>query len=196
VNERGTRLSRLLLVCYPRGWRRRYGNELLALLSDTQLTPRIALDVAIAGFRQRLHAARRSFSGGIAMTIGPAWRHPTAFALVAALLLLPTFTFVGASLLAYELHLQAVRSVVEPTMAVLERWRIIDLFLVAAPPVAAMAALAPLLRVGLDRRAGTLEAVVTIRALALNVFVALVAAALAGVLIWHIVVESVTRAGA
>ena len=130
------------------------------------------------------------------MTIGPAWRHPTAFALVAALLLLPTFTFVGASLLAYELDLQSVRSVVEPTMAALDKWRIIDLFLVASPPVAAMAALAPLLKVGFDRRAGTLEAVVTIRALALNVFVALVALALAGMLIWHIVVESVMRAGA
>ena len=130
------------------------------------------------------------------MTIGPAWRHPTAFALAAAILLLPTFVFVGLSILAYELDLQALRTVVEPTMAAVDRWRIIDLFLVAAPPVAAMAALAPLLRVGLDRRAGTLEAVVTIRALALNVFVALVAAALAGVLIWHIVVESVTRAGA
>jgi hypothetical protein len=196
MNERDSRLSRLLLLCYPRSWRQRYGDELLALLSDTQLTPRSALDVAIAGFRQRLHAAARSLSGGISVTIGPAWRHPTAFALVAAILLLPTFVFVGLSILAYELDLQPLRSFVEPTMAALDRWRIIDLFLVAAPPLAAMAALAPLLKVGLDRRAGTLEAVVTIRALALNVFVALVALALAGMLIWHIVVESVMGSGA
>jgi hypothetical protein len=196
MNGRPSRLSRLLLLCYPRSWRRRYGDELLALLTDTHLTPRTALDVACAGFRQRLHVVSRSVSGGIAVTIGPAWRHPTAFALVAAILLVPTFVFVSLSVLAYELDVQALRSVVEPTMTALGRWRIIDLFLVAAPALAAMAATAPLLKVGLDRRAGTVEAVVTIRALALNVCVALVALALAGVLIWHIVVESVMQAGA
>jgi hypothetical protein len=104
--------------------------------------------------------------------------------------------FVGLSVLAYELDVQALRSVVEPTMVALDRWRIIDLFLVAAPPVAAMAALAPLLKVGFDRSGGTLEAIVTIRALALNLFVTLVALALAGMLIWHVVVESVMQAGA
>jgi hypothetical protein len=196
MNDRASGLGRLLLLCYPRTWRRRYGDELLALLTDTRLTPRSALDVAFAGFRQRLRAVSRSISGDIAVTIGPAWRHPTAFAVVAAILLFPTFLFVGLSVLAYELDLQAVRSVVEPTIAALGRWRIIDLFLVAAPPLAAMGAMAPLLKVGLDRRAGTLEAVVTIRALALNVCVALVALALAGMLIWHIVVESVMQAGA
>jgi hypothetical protein len=37
---------------------------------------------------------------------------------------------------------------------------------------------------------------VTVRALALNVLVALVAMALAGLLVWHMVVESVAQAGA
>jgi hypothetical protein len=196
MKEHASPLRRLLVLCYPRSWRRRYGDELLALLTDTGLTPRGALDVAIAGFRQRFRAATRVISGGFAVTIGPAWRHPTAFALVAALLLLPTFLFVGVSVLAYELDLRALRSVVEPTIAAVARWRVVDLFLVAAPPLAAMAALAPLLKVGVDRTAGTLEAVVTIRALALNLIVAFIALAVAGVLIWHIVVESVAQAGA
>ncbi|MEP6469194.1 MAG: hypothetical protein ABJC24_05435 [Chloroflexota bacterium] len=196
MSERAGRLSRLLLLCYPRSWRRRYGDELLGLLVDTHLTPRSALDVAAAGIRQRLHAAGLSVSGGIAVTIGPAWRHPTAFALVAAVILLPTFVFVGASMLAYELDLGPVRALVEPTMEALANWRVIDLLLVAAPPLAAIAAVAPLVRVGIGRRTGTLEAVVTIRALALNLFVAFVALILAGMLIWHIVVESVLQAGA
>jgi hypothetical protein len=196
MSERPGGLSRLLLLCYPPRWRRRYGDELLALLVDTHLTPHTALDVAAAGMRQRLHAAGMSVRGGIAVSIGPAWRHPTAFALVAAILLLPTFAFVGASVLAYELDLSQVRLLVEPTMDALTKWRFIDLLLVAAPPVAAIAALAPLVRVGIGRSAGTLEAVVTIRALALNVLVALVALVLAGMLIWHIVVESVLQAGA
>jgi hypothetical protein len=98
--------------------------------------------------------------------------------------------------LAYELDVQAVRTFVESTTGVLARWRVIDLLLVAAPPLAAIAALVPLVRVGVERRDGTLEAVVTIRALGLNVLVALVSLALAGVLVWHIVVESVLQAGA
>jgi hypothetical protein len=196
MSERAARLSRLLLMCYPRRWRRRYGDELLALLVDTHLTPRSAMDVAAAGIRQRLGAAGLSVRGGIAVTIGPAWRHPTAFALGAAILLLPTFAFVGASVLAYELDLRPVRALVGPTMEALANWRVIDLLLVAAPPVAAIAALAPLVRVGIGRRTGTFEAVVTIRALALNLLVAFVALILAAMLIWHVVVESVLQAGA
>ena len=51
------------------------------------------------------------------MTFRPAWRHPTACAVVGAVLILPTFFFVAASLLAYELDLAAVRDVVAPIQA-------------------------------------------------------------------------------
>ena len=190
------RIGRLLLLCYPPAWRRRYGDELLELLAETRLTPRNAIDVAGAGIRQRAHAIHGAVQGGIAMTFGPAWRHPTAFALIAAVLLLPTFFFVGASLLAYELDMSAVRSVIEPVLAAMARWRIVDLLLVAAPPLAAVAALAPLVRLGLERRDGTMQAVITVRALALNVAVGLLALALGAMLVWHIVVESVLEAGA
>ena len=130
------------------------------------------------------------------MTIGPAWRHPTAFALIGALLLLPTFVFVGMSLFAYQLGVYAVRAVTDPLIDAMQRVRIVDLFLVVAPPVAFLAALAPLVRLGLEKRDGSMEAVVAIRARALNVVIGLVALALAGILIWHIVVESVLHVGA
>jgi hypothetical protein len=73
---------------------------------------------------------------------------------------------------------------------------VVDLFLVLAPALAALAALAPLLRLGWERREGTLQAVLTVRALGLNLAVGLLAIGLGGVLIWHIVVESVLQAGA
>jgi hypothetical protein len=196
VSDRRRRVGRLLLACYPRAWRRRYGRELLDLLDETGLTPRTVADVAAAGLRQRAHAARAILEGGDAMTIGPAWRHPTAFAVVAAILLIPTFIVVGASVLAYELDVRAMRGVVEPVMAALARWRPVDLLLVGAPPLAALAAIAPLVRLGLERREGTLQAVITVRALALNAVVGLVAIGLGAVLVWHIVVESVLQAGA
>jgi hypothetical protein len=188
--------GRLLLRCYPRAWRRRYRAELLDLLAETGVTPRTAADVAAAGLRLRAHAVDTAIQGGIAMTIGPAWRHPTAFATAAAVLLLPTFLVVAASLLAYELDLRQVRAVIEPVMDALARWRTIDVLLVGAPPLAAVAALAPLVRLGLERREGTIHTVITVRALALNVLVGLMALALGALLVWHIVVESVLRVGA
>jgi len=130
------------------------------------------------------------------MTIGPAWRHPTAFALLGAVLLLPTLAFVGMSVLAYQLGFDAIRAVGDPVSETLQRVRILDLLLVAAPPLAFLAALAPLVRLGIEKRDGGLQAVVAVRARALNVLIGLVALALAGVLVWHIVFESVMQAGA
>ena len=189
-------LGRLLLRCYPPAWRERYGDELLDLISDVPLTPRALVDVASSGIALRAHAARRALQGDTVMTIRPAWRHPTAFAVVGALLILPTLFFVASSLLAYELDLTAVREFVAPIQAALTSVRAVDLLLVLAPALAAVAAIAPLLRLGWERRDGTLQAVVTVRALALNLAVGLVAIGLGGVLVWHIVVESVLQAGA
>jgi hypothetical protein len=190
------RVTRILLHSYSPQWRARYGTELADLIAESRLTPRVALDIVAAGLRQRLHAGRLALHGGHVMTIGPAWRHPTAFAAIGALLLLPTFLFVGASLLGYELGIDAVRGAVESLTGTMARWRVVDLLLVAAPPVAFVAALAPLLRFGVERRDGTLEAVVAVRGRLLNLIVGGVALLLAAVLVWHIVVESVLQLGA
>ncbi|HEY8180334.1 MAG TPA: hypothetical protein VIH33_08020 [Candidatus Limnocylindria bacterium] len=188
--------GRLLLHCYPPAWRERYGDELLDLLSDVPLTPRVLFDVASSGLALRAGGVQRALQGDTVMTIRPAWRHPTAFAVVGALLILPTLVFVAASMLAYELDLTAVRDVIAPIQESVTSVRALDLLLVLAPALAAIAAIAPLLRLGWERRDGTLQAVVTVRALALNVAVGLVAIGLGGLLVWHIVVESVLQAGA
>jgi hypothetical protein len=88
-----------------------------------------------------------------------------------------------------------VRGAVESFTGAIARWRIVDLLLVAAPLVAFVAALAPLLRFGVERRDGALEAVVAVRGRLLNVIVGGVALLLAGLLVWHIVVESVMQVG-
>jgi hypothetical protein len=196
MSVRHDSLGRLLLHCYPRAWRQRYGDELLDLLSDVPLTPRVLFDVASSGFVLRSAAARRALQGDTVMTIRPAWRHPTAFAVVGALLILPTLFLVASSMLAYELNLTAVRDLVAPIQAAMTSVRAVDLLLVLAPALAAVAAVAPLLRLGWERRDGTLQAVVTVRALAPNVAVGLVAIGLGALLVWHIVVESVLQAGA
>lgn len=190
------RRRRALLRCYPAAWRRRYGDELFDLLAEGPLTPRVVLDVAATGLNLRVRAAWRALQGEMVMTIRPAWRHPTAFAVIGALLILPTFLFVAASLLSYELGFIPLRDAVAPIQAAITSVPVVDLFLVLAPALAALAALAPLLRLGWERREGTLQAVLTVRALGLNLAVGLLAIGLGGVLIWHIVVESVLQAGA
>ena len=190
------RLGQLLLRCYPAAWRQRYGDELLDLLAELSLTPRVVLDVAASGLTLRVRAVRHALQGDTVMSIRPAWRHPTAFAVIGALLILPTLLFVAASLLSYELGMTAIRDAVAPIQATLTSVRVVDLFLVLAPALAALAAIAPLVRLGLERRDGTPQAVLTVRVLAFNVVVGLIAMGVGGVMVWHILVESVLQAGA
>lgn len=48
---------KLLLRTYPRAWRDRYGDELVALLEAEPLTWRTRLNVVVAGLGERLHAS-------------------------------------------------------------------------------------------------------------------------------------------
>lgn len=194
MSRRPRAFGRLLLRCYPPAWRRRYGDELLALLDDAGLNPRTAIDVAAAGIRQRAHSVRRALTGVFSMMTGPE-RHPTAYALVAALLLLPSLVLVTGSLLAYQLGVQPVRVALEPVLVTIGGWRVVDLWLQAAPLLAAAAALAPVVHLRLDRHDSAMRAVVTIRALALNLVVAMLALGVGGALVWYVVSEAVLEAG-
>jgi hypothetical protein len=50
---------KLLLLVYPRRWRERYGDELLALLEGEPLTWRVRADVAAGGLRERVYGSGR-----------------------------------------------------------------------------------------------------------------------------------------
>ena len=47
---------RWLLWLYPRGWRRRYGDEFAALLEQEQPSPSLVLDVVLGALDAHLHA--------------------------------------------------------------------------------------------------------------------------------------------
>lgn len=51
-------MIRLLLALHPKSWRKRYGEELAALLEDQTLTPTVVLDVLGNAARQHAHARR------------------------------------------------------------------------------------------------------------------------------------------
>jgi hypothetical protein len=107
-------MIRLLLSFYPRMWRERYGDELADLVGDTGASPAIAFDVARGAFAQWAVVARDALNGGTTMVIGPAYRHPRSWALIALVVLLPTLLFSTLSLLAYQLGLSGLTGVMEP----------------------------------------------------------------------------------
>jgi hypothetical protein len=184
----------LLLRLYPPAWRERYGEELKSLLADTGVGPRTLADVVLAAARERRRSLVGAIAGGVTMTIGPAWRHPTGWALAAFAVLAPTAAFVTGSLLAYELGIGPVM----PAMDSFSAWLgsqppVVDLLLVVAPALALAVALAPVLRLHLptDRS----ELTVGVRLRWVNLVAAVIALVVGGLLVWHIVAEAVLEAG-
>lgn len=57
------RLARLALALYPLAYRRRYGEEIAALLEDSGVSPRTALDLAKGAVRAHLRPERRVADG-------------------------------------------------------------------------------------------------------------------------------------
>jgi hypothetical protein len=189
-------MIRLLLSLYPPTWRERYGDELADLVGSTGVTPTVAFDVARGAFIQWALVARDALNGGTTMVIGPAYRHPRSWALLALVLLAPTLVFIALSMLTYQLGLTGLAGLMDPLNSWLDGQRVLDLLLVAAPVVALLLAVAPLIRVELRSADSGREAVLGLRLKGLNVAVGLLALLIGGLLIGHILFESVLQVGA
>lgn len=59
------RLSRLMVGCYPRRWRARYGDEVLALLEERRSGPRTVVNLALGALGARLDPAWRREGPGV-----------------------------------------------------------------------------------------------------------------------------------
>ena len=185
----GRTAARAAMRLHPRAWRDRYGLEMAGLIDDSDSSLADAADLA----RSALHAHA---TGGAPMRFEPAHRHPGPFALVAALLLLPTFLVVAVSYLGHELGFSAVADAVDPWIAQLDDVRILDLFLVAAPAIALIVAVLPLLDLRIERDEPGPALALRVRAIPANLAVGAVALLVGAALVAHIVVESVLRLGA
>ena len=130
------------------------------------------------------------------MTLGLAWRHPTAWAVAAGLVLLPTLFFVGISMLTYQFGVTGLASIADPLNSWLNSQRFLDLILVTAPAVAVVLAAVPLLRLSLTKEDGGQSANIGVRLRAANIGICVLALAVGGLLIGHIVWESVLELGA
>ena len=190
-------MIRLLLRLYPYKWRARYGGELIELIEQVGLGPRTVVDVVRAAARERRSSIGTLLAGGTSMRFGPAWRHPTGWAVAGAAVMAPTAAFVIGSLLAYQFGVGGVVVVMDSTTAWLEAQpRVVDLLLVLAPALALIIAAAPLLRIELRRANGGREAIIGLRLKLLNVAVGAGALAVGLLLLWHIVAEAVLSVGA
>ena len=120
----GRALARAAVRLHPRLWRARYEDEVADLVDESDSSLADAADLARSAWREHLN-------GGAPMRFEPAYRHPSAFALAAGLLLLPTLAVVALSLLGHELGLGAVATVTDPWVAWIDTVRPVDLALVA-----------------------------------------------------------------
>ena len=196
------RLHRLLML-YPPACRRRYGPELEALVDETGLPLRATVDLALAAAPAWMRHLIRQLEEPQMVTL--AWQHPRTLAVAAFLLLVPTGVVVIGSLLAYELAVPGFVGWVEPMMAAIANLGAVDVLIVTAPALALIAAILPLVRVGLERRApeadaadgatGSASLVIGVRLLWSNLLIALAAVAIGGLLVVHIVSEAVLEAG-
>lgn len=189
-------MIRLLLLAYPRAWRRRYAVELEALVEDVGgLWPRVAFDIVRAGFGERRAAFLGTRKQGGLLMIGPAWRHPGAWALTGALIALPTALFVAGSIAAYGMELAGARAVMDPVSSWLAARGPANALLVVGPPVGVLLAFAPLLRLELPSGSPSGEATVGIRLRSLNLAVTAVCLALSAVLAWYVLGEVLLSRG-
>lgn len=130
------------------------------------------------------------------MLIGPAWRHPNAWAFLALAILTPTLLFVAGSILAYQFGLDSLLPPMESISNLLATARFLDLALVLAPAVALLLAVVPLVR--FDVRAGAgggREAVIGMRLRLANLVVGVTALTIGSLLLWYMLADSVHHLG-
>jgi hypothetical protein len=164
------RLARLLIRAYPPAWRRRYGTEYVALLEDVPPTPSTITDAVGAGIALRARSATKSLmtSGGPAVTIDFGGWHARTFALLAILLALPTAVVLALSGLAYNLNISGVAPAIDAIQRQIGGSRVVYLALMAAPVLAFVIAVLPVLRFSIRREAGELMISFAIRGRALT----------------------------
>ena len=190
-----------LLRLYPSAWRARYEAEVSELLDELPTDRSMLLDLIRGALVERARAVWRLIpanpipAGGPPMLEHPLQRHPTGLALLALLLVAPTFLFVFVSLLAYQIEVPGLATAVEPALQAVTAPRWVDLFLLGAPFLAFVVAVVPLVGLGWGRTDGELHMTISLRARALNLAVLLLCVLLGGLLIGHLMSEFLFEAG-
>lgn len=189
MSRLGRAAARIALRLYPHGWRQRYGYEVAQLIDQSDGSVADAIDIARAAVTQQIN-------GGSVMQFGLARRHPGRFAVAALLVVAPTLGVVAVSLLGHELGMSAVAVAFDPIVSWIDTVRPLDLALVAAPLMAFVLAVLPLLDLRIEADEGGSALALRVHAVTANLVVAAIALLVGALLVGHIVTESVLRIGA
>jgi hypothetical protein len=185
---------RWLLRLYPRRWRDRYEAELLALVDDLPPSPAIAVDLIRGAGREHARSLARALTSSLRTAGGPPTsdpfgRHPTAWAMVAVVVLSPSLALVGVSLLAFQLAVPALAGLADPILAAIDGWLVANVVLLGGPVLAVLLAAIPMLRIALAHTEGELRLTVGFRPRVVNLAVLLVAALVGAILVGYLATE-------
>lgn len=189
-----------LLRLYPADWRARYEGEVSTLLDELPGDREMAVDLFRGAVSEWGRAIWRRLpeapaaAGGPPAYLGPVHRHPTTLALIALLVVVPTSTFVVLSFVAYQIGVPSLQAILEPALQALTVSRWVDLFLLLAPLIALVLAIAPLVGIGLSRADGELRVTFGFQARTLNLVVIGVCLVVGGLLAGHIILETLLEA--
>jgi len=138
-----SRLTHACLVAYPRAWRRRYADEVVALMEELDAGPMDLVDLFVVGLRRRFDDLRGDAS--VTQRINP-WA-VGASACAALLLAAPTAVFMLVNLLPAQVEwITGVRVPLSVGVGFGLEW-----ILPALPLVALLVAVGPALRVAVSR---------------------------------------------
>lgn len=181
---------RPLLRLYPRAWRDRYGDELDDLLDETPGTPSTVLDLARGAVTAHLRAAasrgRSLATGGAPMSFDWPARHATSIAVLALVITAPTLIVISLFAAAAAIGSPDLYAALNSALAGWTRFRIVDLFLIAAPAVAVMLAALSMLTGSIGVSDGALRLSLVVRPRVLPVAVLFVAVALTAFWVGHL----------
>lgn len=181
---------RPLLRLYPRAWLDRYGDELDDLLDATRATPSTALDLARGALTAHLRAAasrgRSLVTGGSPMSFEWPQRHTTSIALLALVITAPTLIILSLYAAAALIGSPDFSATLNGALADWSRFRILDLFLIAAPTVAVVLSGLSMLTGSIGISDGALRLFFVVRPRVFPVAVLLVALALTAFWVGHL----------
>jgi hypothetical protein len=140
-------IVRASLRLYPRGWRERYGPELMQLVEDSDAGPADLADLALAGILRRLHpTAEEVTSVNRSNARRSASRPATLLAATAVAIAAPTAVFIGMAVLQPNVSFLGIE---QPFGVAPPRY--LNWLLPLLPFVALGVALAPVIRLGVGR---------------------------------------------
>lgn len=187
------RLIGLAVLLYPRVWRRRYGAEYAALLTDVEPRFSVLVDVVRGALRARLtqRAVPAAALGDAPMaTLATPGRRASRYGLGALVLALPTAILVILSVLKYVLGVPEPFDVLEPSLTPLVTHPLGESLVILAPYMALLLAGLPVTRLRLGRSEGHLHFGIEIDAPLANLVAVFASVSLIAVMLVYYLMEN------